>query len=461
MNFPPAILGAIVVAGLCYALVYLMGITKKWGILVPVLAMMLFGSMSLPLTWNDRINPTIWLPLQSNRSTLYLGFGVLACLMMVFQTNRLRGKSVSVSAVLLLLSGLYASSLRMVHNTPLDAAQSIVLSIVTLVPFLLTAAMIIDRFNDLIVLVRGIVVLGLAWLGMTGMQIVVNPSYVTTGNQNRFVGLYANPQHSGAFMAFLCVCILWLLLNDLKRFKMIYLGLLSVSGILLMWTGSRTGMGMAVVGISATLYSRVGRAILFLPVVGVVGYAGLKVLVGVMGDTAGIERLASTANTRDYAWWKLISVGMENPIFGAGTELAEMSENSWLYGFASYGILMLAILLGIALIGGIEMLRSFRARFTVHGEYRNYFDFLNGLMMMYFAGAVLEGYMVSRVNSTLGFFMMASVANANLRRLAKRGEVEGVGSWGAYEDEWHTDGTDQYYGDYGDYGENESDPGYA
>ncbi len=44
---------------------------------------------------------------------------------------------------------------------------------------------------------------------------------------------------------------------------------------------------------------------------------------------------------------------------------------------------------------------------------------------------------------------------------AKHGEVEGVGSWGAYEDEWHTDGTDQYYGDYGDYGENESDPGYA
>jgi hypothetical protein len=356
---------------------------------------------------------------------------------------------IPLSALALFLAGLYASTLRVVHNDPLDAAQSIFLSIMTLIPLLFTASAVLDSFDDLRVLIRGIAVLGMIWLGMTGLQILINPTLVTMGNEFRFVGLFSNPQHSGVFMAFMCVSLLWLVMNDLKRYKLIYLGMLGISGVLLLWTGSRTGLGMAIIGVSTTLYSRVGRAILFLPIAGLVGYIGLKIMVDVLGITFGVERLASTANTRDYAWWKLYTVAMENPLFGVGTEDAEKSENSWLYGFASYGIGMFALLLSLAIAGTVEIFRSFRTRFTVTGEYRNYFDFLNGMMLMYFAGAVLEGYMISRVSSTLGFFMIAAVANANLRKLAKH---EWVDEYDEYDDD---------YVSYSDYGDDEYAPEQA
>lgn len=452
MELSPAILGAGIFGGLFIAVIFLIGMMKKWGMLVPCSGMMLFGAMALPLSWNDRIKPTIWLPIQSNRSTLYLAFGCLGMLMLLIQLRRLRGKAIPISALMLLFAGIYASMLRVIHNDPLDAAQSVFLSVTTLVPLLFTASAVIDSFDDLRVLIRVVAVLGVIWLGMTGLQIVVNPTLVTMGNEFRFVGLFSNPQHSGVFMAFMCVSLLWLLMNDLKRYKLFYLGMLGISGVLLLWTGSRTGLGMAIIGVSATLYSRVGRAILFLPVAGLVGYIGLKVMVDVLGITFGVERLASTANTRDYAWWKLYSVAMENPLFGAGTDEAEKSENSWLYGFASYGIGMLALLLGLTFAGTFEILRSFRARFTVPSEYRNYFDFLNGLMLMYFAGAVLEGYMISRVSSTLAFFMIAAVANANLRKLAKYGWVDEYDLYDEYDDE---------YVSYSDYGDDEYAPEQA
>jgi hypothetical protein len=456
MDLSPAILGAGAIGALVIAIIFLVGMTKKWGMLVPCTGMMLFGAMALPLTWNDRVKPTIWLPIQTQRSTLFLAFGCLGMLMLLIQARRLRGKAIPISALMLLLAGVYASLLRVVHNDPLDGAQSIFLSVMTLVPLLFTASAVIDSFDDLRVLIRVVAALGVIWLGMTGLQIVVNPTLVTMGNEFRFVGLFSNPQHSGVFMAFLCVSLLWLTMNDLKRYKLIYLGMLGISSVLLLWTGSRTGLGMAIIGVSATLYSRVGRAILVLPLVALVGYIGLKVMVDVLGITFGVERLASTANTRDYAWWKLYSVGLESPLFGVGTEDAEKSENSWLYGFASYGIGMLALLLMMALTGTIEIIKSFRARFSVPGEYRNYFDFLNGMMLMYFAGAVLEGYMISRVSSTLAFFMIAAVANANLRKLAKYGWVDEYEMYDDYSEDAYSS-----YDQFSDYGDGEYAPDHA
>ncbi len=446
MNASAFILGLGVIAGLGIAVVTFVGITKRWGMLVPFIGMMLFGAMALPLFWNDRIKPTVWLPIQSKRSPLYLACGVLGCLIVMAQLQRLRGKSNSVSAILLLTAGLYAALLRFFHNDPRDGVDSIILSIATLVPMMCTASVLIDCFDDLRLLLRSIAILAFIWIGMVFVQIAINPSLVTMGNEFRFVGLFSNPQHSGVLLSFFCVALLWLVLNDARRYKLIYIGLLSVSTILLLWTGSRTGLGMLVIGITATLYSRVGRAILILPIVGIAVYIGLKLMVSVFGVTFGLERLVSTANTRDAAWWKLYSVAMENPIIGAGTAEAERSENSWLYGFASYGIGMLTILLALSVSGTVEIIRSFKARFHVEPQYRIYFDVLNGMMLMYFAGAMLEGYMISRVSSTLGFFMIASVANANLRRCAKYGLIHSDQTW--YEDDCGSE-WDHEYGDYG------------
>ena len=419
MSISPLILIAGALVGLVGLIVYMMGVSKKWGMLVPYAGLFLFASLAMPLDWNDRVNPTFWLPVQSNRSNLYFACGIAGSLMLLMQMGRMRGKTLAFSAGLLYLIGVYAALLRFVHVGPGDGVQSVLFSLVTLTPLITCAALVIRDFDDLKTLLRVIGFVNIAWIGMVMVQVVVNPKYITMGNEFRFVGVLSNPQHSGVLMAFFTVVVLWLMLNDLPKYRLIFLALLGVDGLLLLWTGSRTGMGMAAIGLSAVLYSRAGRAILLLPVVAIVGYISLKIVIDVLGMNIGFERLGSTENTRDYAWWKLYTVAMENPMIGVGTEDAEKSENSWLYGFASYGIGMLALQLTFTFVATFEILKSIRTRFSLPPEFRPHLDVLNGIMLMYFAGAVLEGYMVSRVSATLCIFMIASIANANLRKIAK------------------------------------------
>lgn len=444
MPLPMPIMFAIAVLGMVVAGVYVFGLTKRWGILLPFIGLIVFGSMALPLDWNDKVKPTIWLPVQSQRSGLFLAAGIAGSLIVLAQVWRTRGKRLSASALLMLVIGLYAAMMRFVHEGPVDGALSVVFAVATIVPLLFASMLVIDKPDDLRILMRGAVVANIVWLGMIAMQVVIDPDMVTMGNEFRFVGLYSNPQHSGVLMAFFLVISLWMMLNERGRIALLMLGVVGINGLLLLWTGSRTGLGMAIIGVSATLYSRAGRAILLLPLAAIIGYVGLKVMVDVLGITLGFERLTSTANTRDEAWGTLVSVAMENPLFGAGTEGAEKSENSWLYGFASYGFGMLVLLLVLALVASVEILKTVRARFVVPAEYRSSLDFMVGLLLMYFAGAVLEGYMISRVSSTLCFFLTISVANVNIRRMLLGHQGQAM-----YDQDWDTQsvpyGDDEIY----------------
>lgn len=447
MDIPLPILGVLALILLIGGAVYLFGLTKKWGILVPYCAMFLFGSMSLPLTWDDRVNPTVWLPIQQNRSTLYLISGIAALGMVFAQASHLRGKRQSISVWLLVGAGLYAAMLRFVHDGASEGASSVVFAMCTLLPLALLPSLVIREIDDFKLVLRAMVVVNIVWAGMVLVQIGVNPTFVTLGNQFRFVGIYANPQHAGVLMAFWCVIVLWLTLNDDRKYRLIYLALLGLNGAFLLWTGSRTGLGMTLIGVSAVLYTKAGRAILMLPVVAIITYVGLKVIVNVLGIDFGIERLASTDNTRDYAWWKLLKTGMENPLIGVGTLESEKSENSWLFGFAAFGIVMLSTLLLLTFVAVIESLKGLRARFSMSPHYRPMMDLVLGVVAMYFAGAVLEGYMISRVSATLCIYPVIAGAGALLRQSVSAQQP-------LYDDNYEYDSVAESYGDetlgYGD-----------
>lgn len=454
MSVSPLILlaGALIV--FVGAIVYLVGLGKKWGILVPFAGMLLFGSMALPLDWNDRVMQTVWLPIQTQRSALFLGMGVVGLSVVLIQFGRFVRKPVSVSAVFLLMMGLYAALLRFVHDGSSEGASSVVFAFSTLVPLVLVSTISIDEPTDFLLVTRVIAAVNAVWVGMCGVQFLADPRLLTLGNQFRFMGILSNPQHAGALMAFMAVIMLWLLFNDSqKRFKLIYMGLIFANILLLIWTGSRTGLGMFMIGMSAVLYTKAGRTILFLPIVAIVAYVGIKFLINTLGLEIGVERLASTENTRDYAWWKLYSTGMENPLFGVGTLESEKSENSWLFGFAAFGIGMLALSVMFTLSAVWECWRLVRTRHWLPAYYRPYSDLMVGVMAMYFAGAVLEGYMVSRVSASMCIYPAIAGAGAMFRRFARQyheaGYVEddSYGGESAYED-------NEAYGD-GGYGDQE------
>lgn len=427
MNLTAPALGMFGLLCLAWLLLYLIGLGKRWGLVVVFGLMLLASAMALPLDWRGVVLQTVWLPIQSRRSLLFMIAGVFGVAMLMTQFSRLKGRPVSLAGLVLGVMALYASLLRLYHGGPADGFQSLVFTAVTILPLLLVGPLSVDRPEDVKLTVRAVAVVNMVWVGMCALQFVANYNYLTLGNEFRFVGLMSNPQHTGALIAFWGVVSLWLLLNDTGRMlRFLYLGLCGANLVILMWTGSRTGLGMTVIGSAAVLYTRAGRGVLFMPVVLILGYAAFKAMLAVTNLDVGVDRLTSTTDTRSHAWGTLIRVGMDNPLFGAGTDEAEKSENSWLYAFASYGIGMLLLAMLLTLVAMFEWFRAVRHRAALDLPGRRLLDLALGVVAMYFAGAVLEGYIISRVSPSLCFFMLFSGILAALRRQAIANQQAGA-----------------------------------
>lgn len=449
MNLQAISLGFAGLAGAVLFVAYMVGLGRRWGVFVPFGIMLIAACMALPTDWTGRVLPTVWFPLQSRRSVLFMIGGALALAVCLIQFRNVRGKPLSMLLVVFVLMGYYSSLLRLHHEGVGSGFQSMIYATLTLVPLLLVVPVVVNEVRDIRLILRALLIINMVWVGMCGVQMLVNPTFVTSGNQFRFVGLVGNPQHSGVLMAFFTVGNLFLMLNDsgkLKRF--VYVGMFGTNLLLLAWTGSRTGMGMALIGMAAVLYTRLGRAALFAPIGLVLAYIGFKLVVSLTGIEIGVERLASTENTRSYAWWKLYTTGMENPLFGVGLVEAEKSENSWLYAFAAFGIGMLMLALLATVLGAGQCLRALRVRSRLGMEDRRVLDLSVGVIAMYFAGAVLEGYMVSRVSPGLCFIMVYSNICAYMTRYALQGggyETEaGYEGYAGYEDQGAYDGYEGY-----------------
>lgn len=450
--------------GPVWVLLYLAGLGRRWGILVPFSLMMLSASLMSGTDYYGRPIPTIWMGLQTNRAEIYMAAGLAAVGVLAVQFGRLAGTRVSVAAVLFITGGLYAALLRFHHGGAQDGVQSTVFALVTLIPLACVPGLAGDSALQIKRLLRSMAIVNAVWVGMCALQFMVDPKALTLGNQYRFIGLIGNPQHAGTLLAFWSTTVLWLLLNDRGKFlRLIYTAILGANFVLLAWSGSRTGMGMTTIGLAAVMYTRLGRVILFLPVIAVLAYMGFKAVLAITGLEVGVDRLATLEDTRTGAWLTLIEVGMANPIMGAGADDAVRSENSWLFAFASYGIGMLGIVLLMTFVAFVEWLRSAKLRFSLEGEDRRLMDLCLGAIAMFFAGAVLEGYIVARINPPICFFLVYSNLAAGLTRkasLIRRGLL--TPEWS---DDHAAEGEYETYGDYGDYGEGphggEPDPAYS
>ncbi|VAX39539.1 hypothetical protein MNBD_PLANCTO03-439, partial [hydrothermal vent metagenome] len=132
----------------------------------------------------------------------------------------------------------------------------------------------------------------------------------------------------------------------------------------------------------------------------------------------GFGRMASTANTRGEAWMTLLQQGLDNPILGTGMENAVRSENGYLFGFASFGLGMVLLILILMAVSGFLSLQLLTKRRLLPREYRSLADFLLAYQVVYFAGSVFEGYMMARVASNLSFFIIFSTMAVFLVRIA-------------------------------------------
>jgi hypothetical protein len=352
--------------------------------------------------------------LQTYRSELFLVLGAALGLHTLFFFRQSTGRLFGAQTAILTLMAFLAATLRFIHEGGQAGVESLVYACATMIPLLLVPRVLVQNFSDPLRIFRMAVFVNLLWVAGVAVQVLLDPSKVVLGREDRFIGLLGNPQHAGSLMAVFVAVALYLFLNDpLRRYRWVWIGLIGVDVVLLGWTGSRTGLGMAVLAVSGVLYSRVGRAILWLPTIALLVFVAFAA-VRSLGLTIGFERLVSSENTRAAAWSNLLQNGLSSPIIGSGVEGAGDSENGYLYGFAAYGFGMVMLVLALIAATAHTSLQLWRIRRHLSVQYRSMCDLLIGYFALYFGGSVFEGYMMARVAANLTFFMLFAGLAARL-----------------------------------------------
>lgn len=381
--------------------------------------MLVLASISPHKPWgSERYTQTWILPLQVKRSEVFflfaamLGFGVL------IQSRKLVGARLPMIALGLLGIGLYMALLRSVHEDPGDAAFTafgVILSVFSL--GFAAVATTQDRAG-MLNLMRSIAMSGMGWLALVMVQFVINREMITVPRPPRLIGLSPNPQAAAIFLGPVAVTMLWLAMNDPWRLaRLVWYPAVGFFMLMLLWTGSRTGAAMFVIGGAAVTYTRLGKAVFMVPVLGLVLWLLVSVLQGL-----GIElsdRVTSTENTRSAVWQRLLSSGLSNPIIGVGQGEDLGSENSFLLGFAAYGIGMLAIILAFAGMIGWMSVKLLRAKRVLPAGYGPYIDICHGYFAAYLFGSIFEGYILARVASNLVLMLLFAGLAARLLWMAR------------------------------------------
>jgi len=392
-------------------LVFAIGLLARLGWAYSILAIMLFFSASGFVTSQFFTVQRNWLyHIQLNRSMLYLMAGMALCVTIVGHSGRMSASSMRGQGIILLLMSVYAGIVGIVHDqSVIGGVVAIAFALLTIVPIILVVGALLNGWDDYVRLFRWLMLANIAWLLAVIVQIGIDPGVLTVGAGQRFVGLTANPQHAATFLVIPTIISLWLSQNEpiLKR-RPFWLVLFAVNAILLGWTGSRTGFAMAIIGSTFVLYGRIGRSVLYIPILGL-GLMGAYYAAISMGFDLGLERLTSLKDTRTAAWSRLIESFMKSPLIGVGAGETEGTENSYLYGPAAYGVGMAFFLFTLVLVTLWLMWRLFVLRQFVETRVKMIIDMIMAFNAMLFAGAFLEPFLISRVSAP---WMLACVFSA-------------------------------------------------
>lgn len=377
--------------------------------------MLFFSCIAIIVDYHKQVYPQWLLPLQAYRSQLFGAFGLVLFLGFLPRFRSLSLGNISGHAWVLMLMGLYGGALRIYHVSGGDGLTSIALVFVTILPLGLILPALLNDNEDGQRLLRMIVWTTVVWVLAVAVQFVLNRKLLVLGIGNRFTGLISNCNQAATMLSVVAVCSLWLSLNGRRAARGLYAILTGGFLLLLIWTGSRGGMGMFVIGMAAVFYGRAGRAILLLPVFAMIMLVVLK-FAAAANIELGAARLMDTTDTRSAGWSTLIRDSFVNPLIGVGPTELEASENSYLVGLAAFGVGMLFLILTLVVVGGVQCLRLWRIRRHVDRDTATLIDLVLGQQAMYFAGSVFEGYINARVASHLVTILVFAAIGSHILR---------------------------------------------
>ncbi len=251
----------------------------------------------------------------------------------------------------------------------------------------------INNFEDVQWFFRSVAGGTILFLAATAIQFLWDPSQEVWNG--RLFGVSAHPNFAAVMFSISVLVCLWLSQSVLgKRERYFWILLTLLCGIGLVWTGSRTGFLMAVVGVGVYIFST-RKGLVFL-CVGLLAIPLLAVSNLLPEFTIAINRVLSGANTRAASWSLLWSQFTQNPVFGLPTNEIQASENSYLWIALRGGIVGLALLLLVwfLIFKNLKYLMDHQKPFLKNAE-----RLLFACFCSYFVGSFFEGY----INMTLGY----------------------------------------------------------
>jgi hypothetical protein len=431
-------------AAVLFALVTVKISLRQW-----LLAGILFANALTPplAEAGTQYGGTWMLPLQIRRADLHLGISVL--LLLTCFATRLSVRWLSAQGLILLAVGLYAALLRFYHDDARTGVESTLFALGVIPVMILVLPLVCGTFEKSMATVRMMVWVSVVWIFCCAVQFVINPQMLLNDN-GRFQGMLANPQGAGLWCGAMAVIALGLLLYDpQRRLKLLYIGVLAMNLLFVMWTASRTAAVVAFVGAAVMLVGRGGRSLLLLPGAGLLIILLIS-LANALGIQENLDRFTSGEDTRTQVWAVQLSQALESPLLGIGIGRT-YSENSYLSGFASFGIGMLGLLLLYTLVSGFICLRLYTGRNLLTRPERGLLYMTLSWHAMYFAGALAEGFMIARSSTQQTMmFLFAGVAIYLTSRIEDERVAAEAGPYAHADDDAYGQDGLEHAGDQGD-----------
>lgn len=245
-------------------------------------------------------------------------------------------------------------------------------------------------------------VAAMLFVGCTTVQLLVNSSAIIVGG--RLFAITGNPQYAATVLAICLVPTAFLVACPRGPWVLRFLwgATTGMIIVLLIWTGSRTGVLMSLVGLTLLFRAHIGRLLGTGAVVAILVYAFLAVF---QVSSESSSRLLSTLDTRSESWAVEFNKFLSNPILGKVTDTSFGTvENSYLTIAARSGLLGLSILFVVLCLIGSALRQLGRVRAAIPTrEFRMLADMITGGIMSILAGAAFEGILVG----TLTFMLLA------------------------------------------------------
>ena len=338
--------------------------------------------------WNNTLIPPLEMFRSLCKPVFVLAVGFMGMRYLAAQSSLRRSTLRPAAAAYLFLMVLYF--VRVVFVAPERAAGGVALLMLLFWGLLQYFRRSIATGQDLVATLSAGVLAGLSFYLISSVQLAFGSGRIVFAG--RFCGLASNPQSAGEITASLIPMANYLIISGFSSRWQKILGMAGLVVMLpfLLWTGSRTAMGMTVVallvmnGVKARRWMAMGAAAILAKVI----YSHF------FGASFSSSHLLSLQNDRGAVWQRGWNLFLSHPMFGkAGVHI--LVENSLISVAMGLGIVGLAVLGVLVWAQASDTLLVLRNKWRLDKESEKICDFVLALGLGFASGMLFDAYLLA------------------------------------------------------------------